>query len=51
MTYNPDLVEGWAMYGAIAHRLRKRPELAAAITRVGSLAPGSEVLRQLQSLR
>ena len=51
VTYNPDLVEGWAMYGAIAHRLRKPKELATAITRVNNLAPGSEVLRQLQSLR
>ena len=49
--YNPDFVDGWAMYGAIAHRLRKPAELAIAIRRVNSLAPGSETLRQLQSLR
>jgi tetratricopeptide (TPR) repeat protein len=51
VTYNPDFVDGWAMYGAIAHGLRKRQELATAIRRVNSLAPGSEALRQLQSLR
>src|SRR5262249_29702816 len=51
VTYNPDFVDGWVMYGSIAHRLRKRQELATAVTRVNSLAPGSEALRQLQTLR
>jgi hypothetical protein len=51
VTYNPDFVDGWVMYGTIAHRLRKRQELATAITRVGNLAPGSEAQRQLQGLR
>jgi Tfp pilus assembly protein PilF len=51
VTYNPDFVDGWVMYGTLAHRLRKRTELAAAIRRVGSLQPGGEALRQLQSLR
>jgi tetratricopeptide (TPR) repeat protein len=51
VAYNPDLVDGWVMYGTIAHVLRKRQELNKAITRVGDLAPGSEPLRQLQSLR
>jgi predicted Zn-dependent protease len=51
VAYNPDFVDGWVMYGTIAHRLRKRQELIRAITRVGDLAPGSEPLRQLQSLR
>jgi tetratricopeptide (TPR) repeat protein len=51
VTYNPDFVDGWAMYGAIAHRLRKPQEVTAAIRRVNSLAPGSETLRQLQGLR
>jgi len=49
--YNPDFVDGWVMYGTIAHRLRKRAELQAAVTKVGALAPGSEALRQLQGLR
>jgi tetratricopeptide (TPR) repeat protein len=49
--YNPDLLEAWVMYGTLAHRLRKRPELAKAITRVGELSPGSEALRELQALR
>ncbi|HSK05369.1 MAG TPA: hypothetical protein VK932_29170, partial [Kofleriaceae bacterium] len=49
--YNPDSIDGWLMYGTLAHRLRKRQELLKAITRVGDLAPGSEPLRQLQGLR
>ncbi len=51
VTYNPDFVDGWVMYGTIAHRLRRRQELARAITRVNDLSPGSEALRQLQGLR
>lgn len=51
VTFNPDDVSAWVMYGALAHRLKKRPQLAEAVTRVNDLAPGSEALRQLQSLR
>jgi predicted Zn-dependent protease len=51
VAYNPDHVDGWVMYGTLAHLLRKRADLSVAITRVGSLAPGGEALRQLQGLR
>jgi tetratricopeptide (TPR) repeat protein len=51
VTFNPDDVSAWVLYGTLAHRLKKRPQLSEAITRVNDLAPGSEALRQLQSLR
>lgn len=51
VAYNPDLVGAWGMYGVLAHRLRKRAELAEAIARLGSLVPGSVELQQLQRLR
>ena len=51
VTYNPALVAAWELYGTIAHKLRKRKELAEAITRVGELEPKGESLSRLQALR
>ncbi|MGN6108679.1 MAG: tetratricopeptide repeat protein, partial [Kofleriaceae bacterium] len=51
VAYNPDYLAGWEMFGTLAHGLKKRSELATAVARVGELAPNSEALRQLQSLR
>ncbi len=49
--YNPDLVEGHVMVGTLAAKLKNKKLLAESITKVGDLAPNSEYLRQLQSLR
>jgi tetratricopeptide (TPR) repeat protein len=49
--YNPDLVEGWVMYGTLAARRGDRKVLSDAITRLGELAPGTDELRQLRNLR
>ncbi len=50
-THNPDSIDGWKLVGTLAAELGQRKLLATAITRVGSLAPGSETLSFLQGLR
>ncbi|HET7504503.1 MAG TPA: tetratricopeptide repeat protein [Kofleriaceae bacterium] len=47
---NPDSLDAWKLVGTLASQLANRQVLADAITRVNELAPGSETLRQLQSL-
>ncbi|HEU4734494.1 MAG TPA: tetratricopeptide repeat protein [Kofleriaceae bacterium] len=48
--FNPDSLDAWKMIGALASQLGDRQLVTDAITRVNELAPGSETLRQLQSL-
>lgn len=57
-SYNPDSLDAWKLVGTLAAQLNKAKLLNDkgkllndAIARVGELAPGSEALRQLQSLR
>jgi len=48
---NPDSLDAWQLIGTLAAQLGNRKLLSDAITRVGELAPGSDMLRQLQRLR
>lgn len=48
---NPDSLDAWQLIGTLAAQLGNRKLLNDAITRVGELAPGSDMLRQLQRLR
>jgi tetratricopeptide (TPR) repeat protein len=50
-SYNPDSLDAWKLVGTLAAQLGNRQLLSDAITRVNELAPGSDALRQLQSLR
>jgi len=49
--FNPDSLDAWRLIGTLAAQLGNRKLLNDAITRVGELAPGSDVLHQLQRLR
>ena len=49
--YNPDNVDAYVMIGRAAHGKRDRKLLAEMLTKVGALAPNSEQLKALQSLR
>jgi len=52
VTYNPASVAGWTLIGTIAAQIpRQRKQLDEAIAQLNKLAPGSEVLRQLQRQR
>lgn len=51
VTYNPHLVQGWALVGTLQHQLGRKKELEEAIRKVQELQPNSEALRQLKSLR
>jgi predicted Zn-dependent protease len=44
-------LEGWRMVGELAGQLADKKLLATAISHVSDLAPGSELLRQLQALK
>jgi tetratricopeptide (TPR) repeat protein len=49
--YNPDSVQGYAMVGAIAHKLKDKKLLDEMIRKVGAMAPNSEELQLLRNLR
>ncbi|HEU0032247.1 MAG TPA: tetratricopeptide repeat protein [Kofleriaceae bacterium] len=51
VVYNPELLDAYGMVGALAAKLGNRKLLDEQIAKVKQIAPGSEVLRQLQSLR
>lgn len=51
ITLNPDYVDGWVQVGTYGVALGKKKDLEDAITRVGALAPQSEALKSLQSMR
>lgn len=50
-SFNPDSLDAWRLIGTLAAQLGNRKLLNDAVTRVGELAPGSDVLHQLQRLR
>ena len=49
--FNPDSIDAWKLVGALAAQLGNRPVVNDAITRVNDLAPDSDALKQLQTLR
>jgi tetratricopeptide (TPR) repeat protein len=49
--YNPDSVDAYLMIGRAANGLRNRKLLAEMITKVSALAPNSDQLKLLQSLK
>ncbi len=49
--FNPEFVQGWFTVGTLAAKLGKTKELEEAIKRVAALAPTSDQLEELQSLR
>ncbi|MDX2086272.1 MAG: tetratricopeptide repeat protein [Kofleriaceae bacterium] len=51
VTFNPDYVDGWYMVGIYASKLDKKKELGEAIARLGTIAPGSDQLKELEGLK
>jgi tetratricopeptide (TPR) repeat protein len=48
--WNPDSAQAWNQIGTLAHKIGDKKGLADAITRVNALAPGSDMLHELQAL-
>jgi tetratricopeptide (TPR) repeat protein len=51
VTYNPDYTDGWYLVGLYASKLNKAKELGEAIARLQTIAPGSDQLKELESLK
>jgi predicted Zn-dependent protease len=49
--YNPDSVNGWLEVGQLASQLRDRQHLADAISRLQTIAPNGDELKELEKLR
>ncbi|MGE0402764.1 MAG: tetratricopeptide repeat protein [Kofleriaceae bacterium] len=45
--YNPDYIEGWGQYGALALRLKRKADVQRAIARLTIIAPSSDALARL----
>lgn len=49
--YNPDSIDGYLMIGRVASETRNRKLYGDMLTKINSIAPNSEQLKSLQSLR
>jgi tetratricopeptide (TPR) repeat protein len=49
--YNPRVPEAWYVLGSLASRAKDRKLLDEAVTRLNALAPGTDLVTQLQVLQ